>query len=281
MEHRHSTNPSTGQDRQTRIESALRFCEQSRRLILSHFSPAGIRAESKGDGSPVTIADRGAEELLRRLIAAEFPDDGVLGEEFGETAGRSGFRWVLDPIDGTRAFMHGVPLFGTLIGIELHGEPVGGVCDLPALGERVFALAGGGAWLQREGTPPARTRVSSVVDAGQATCCYTTPTTFKPRNAMSVFDQLARTFGETRGWSDCYGYVLVATGRADAMIDAVMHRWDVAALIPIIREAGGEMTGWDGERTGAMRDAIAGNPAMHAALHRVCQTGQSGRRIDG
>ena len=264
-----------------RLQGALDFAQPACELILKHFSAAGTRFDIKDDGTPVTIADKGAEEILRREIERAFGDDGIVGEEFGTLAakvgpGQSGYRWVLDPIDGTKPFTHGVPLFGLLIGIEHGSDELGWTCDaglcvLPALGEAVFAQRGCGAWhvgqLNRDYGPLAsRARVSAHTDLGAATCCYTSMNGFERKGRGEVPRRIGQRFGEVRGWSDCYGYVLVATGRVEAMIDPAMKPWDVSALVPIITEAGGVMTGWKGETGSSMPDCIAGNVAGHAAL---------------
>jgi len=258
-----------------RVQQALAWLPQTRVVILRHYSAAGTAADVKSDASPVTIADRACEELLRGLIATAFPGDAVLGEEFGQQqpaagAVASGFRWLVDPIDGTRAYCRGVPLFGTLIGVECQGACVGGICDCPALGETVWAWTGGGCWHQQGQSPgdvprregAARSRVSVRAGRAGSICGFTAAQGFAERGRAEVLGGLMQRFEDLRGWSDCYGYVLLATGRLEAMVDPAMKPWDVAALVPIVREAGGVISAWGGEAesaTSAMTDCIAGS----------------------
>lgn len=209
---------------------------------------------TKSDGSYVTIADREAEAYLRRRIAERFPDDGVLGEEEGEREGRSGRRWILDPIDGTFAFVHGVPFYGVLIALEIDGEPSVGVVNIPALSEIVAAATGLGCFFNGE-----TARVSATASLDEALLLATDfhgCARYSLGRAAELLQARART---SRTWGDCYGYVLVATGRADVMFDPVMNLWDCAPLLPIMEEAGGTFTDWRGERTINGGNSIATN----------------------
>ena len=209
---------------------------------------------TKSDGSYVTIADREAEAYLRRQIADHYPDDGIVGEEEGESQGRSGRRWIVDPIDGTFAFVHGVPFYGVLIGLEIDGELSVGVINIPALDEIVSAAKGAGCFLNGE-----RTRVSSTTrleDALLLCTDFRSCERYGFGRAAELMQARAKT---SRTWGDCYGYVLVATGRADVMLDPVMNLWDCAALLPIMEEAGGTFTDWRGVRTAAGTNSIATN----------------------
>ena len=222
-------------------------------IALAH-AGSKLERERKHDGSIVTIADREAETLLRRRIAERYPDDSVLGEEFGETQGKSDRRWIVDPIDGTFSYAHGVPLFGTLIGVEIGGEPAVGVIHMPALPETISAATGLGASLDG-----VRVRVSSVSPLHEAlVLCGDLLGARNPEKARAMHAIAARA-GAQRGWGDCYAYVLVASGRADVALDPVMSIWDCAALLPIIEEAGGKFSDWCGRRTIDGGDAIATN----------------------
>ncbi len=248
-----------------RWEFGLLLLAQTRRVVMGAFSYRGMAAEVKGDDSPVTKADRECEVLLREKIAAVFGADTIVGEEYGVSEGSSEFRWVLDPIDGTRAFCRGVPLFGTLIGIEFRDHtglwvPAAGICDLPAMDETVSAISGGGCWLRRGNNAAERCGVSTVTEKARSVAGLTALQLFDEAGRPDIPAAMVRTFGDVRGWSDCYGYVLVATGRLEAMIDPVMKPWDVSALIPIVTEAGGVITGWRGERGSDAGNAIAGSP---------------------
>jgi histidinol phosphatase-like enzyme (inositol monophosphatase family) len=225
------------------------------RRTLAYFN-ADLTVDRKRDGSPVTEADREAEAVMRGVIGRAFPDHAILGEEEGETAGAGPCRWIIDPLDGTRTFVRGVPLYGTLVGVELGGEPVVGVIYLPALDELVAAARGEGCtW---NGRP---CRVSSVSQLEQGLLAVTDERVARGR--AGGFDRLAARTELQRTWADCYGYVLVATGRAEVAVDPVMEVWDCAALLPVVEEAGGRFTDWKGERTIRGRDAVATNGLLH------------------
>ncbi len=232
-----------------RLEFAIAVSREAAKLIMSYFLSADLVVDQKRDRTPVTAADRGAEELIRDRIAKRFPDDGVFGEEFGETTGRNGVRWVLDPVDGTKAFIHGVPLFGTLIGLEADGELLAGVCRLPALHEVIYGAKSLGAWWQVNELPVRRARVSAVEKLSDALVCTTSFNNWRDVHQFAAFERMNAAARETRGWSDCYGHALVATGRADVMIDPLLNPWDAAALVPILREAGGTFFDWSGAET--------------------------------
>ena len=208
----------------------------------------------KADGSYVTIADREAEAYLRRKIAERFPDDGVLGEEDGEHEGRSGRRWIVDPIDGTFSFVHGVPLYGVLVALEIDGQPTIGVVNMPALNEIVSAATGAGCFFNGEPTHVSSTK--SLADALLLCTNFHDCARHGFERAAELLQQRARS---SRTWGDCYGYVLVATGRADVMLDPVMNLWDCAPLLPILEEAGGTFTDWNGVGTIDGGNSIATN----------------------
>lgn len=212
--------------------------------------------ETKDDGTPVTRADRDAEEVLRRMIREQFPDHRILGEEQGETEGDSEYRWILDPVDGTKSFVHGVPLWGTLVGVEHRGVPIVGACRLPALGEIV--MAGRGLGCTWNGRPA---RVSDAGSLSDATLVMTSPRGL--RRDMPRYRELEDAVALVRGWSDCYAYCLVATGRAEIAIDSVMKPWDSAPFLPILEEAGGRFTDWSGRATIHGGNAIATNGLLH------------------
>jgi histidinol phosphatase-like enzyme (inositol monophosphatase family) len=228
------------------------------RLALSYFQ-TGVEADRKTDLSPVTIADREGEKLLRRLIEERFPRHAILGEEMG-VSGDSRYRWILDPIDGTRSFVRGVPLFGVLVALEIEEEPVVGVCYLPALDEMV--AAGRGEGCRWNGRPA---RVSTVRTLEEALVSLTEPGALSDMHP-EFWERLKKKAGLIRGYSDCYGHVLVATGRAEVMLDPVMNLWDNAALMPIVEEAGGSFTDWRGRRTIEGGSAISTNGALLDAV---------------
>ncbi|MBX3376546.1 MAG: histidinol-phosphatase [Phycisphaeraceae bacterium] len=249
-----------------RLDLALAAANQAGELLLSYFRRRSFSTEQKVDGSPVTTADREAEQLIRRLVHDAFPTDGVLGEEFGETPAPSGYRWIIDPIDGTTSFIHGVPLWGTLIGIEHEGRMVAGVIHMPALAESIYAAAGGGAWHSFQGAAPRLAHVSSTSDLQQAMLCITSLDYFTRNNREAAFFKLARATRSMRGWSDCYSHLLLATGRCDAVVEPGVHPWDMAASLAIIPEAGGACTDWEGKPSAYSGNGILSNGAIHDGL---------------
>ncbi|MCY3602327.1 MAG: histidinol phosphate phosphatase, partial [Chloroflexi bacterium] len=226
-----------------------------------------LTVELKADGTPVTEADRRAEEAMRELFARETPGFGVLGEEQGESAGDGRYRWVIDPIDGTKSFIHHVPLFGTLVALERDGEPVVGVVDCPAVGETAWARRGGGAYLNGEPT-----RVSETDSLGGATVLTTSSASLQLRTPAG-FAKLAREVGLVRSWGDCYGYLAVIAGRAEAMIDPRVNPWDIAPFAVLLEEAGGRLTTWAGV-DGAGEDAVATNGRIHQQLLELLTGGE-------
>jgi len=226
------------------------------RRTLAYFGTGTAAAEAKADHTPVTLADRESERLIRTIIARAFPDHAVLGEEDGETAGTAPVRWIVDPLDGTRTFVRGVPLYGTLIGVEVRGEPSIGVVYLPALDEMVAAARGlGCTW---NGRP---CRVSGAAALGDALAVVTDERAARSRSG--AWDRVVTSTAMQRTWADCYGYVLIATGRAEVALDPAMNVWDCAALLPIVEEAGGRFTDWSGQRTIHGGEAVATNGALH------------------
>jgi len=221
-----------------------------------------LQVDQKRDLTPVTDADRGAEEILRQRIHEAYPADGIFGEEFGEEPGRSGCRWIIDPIDGTKAFVRGVPLFGTLVALECQREPVMGVCHFPALGEVIYAARGAGAWWRLPSGETREARVSAVDKLARATVCYTEIAGWQATRRTKKLLRLCDICELARGWGDCYGHMMVATGRADIMVDPLLNPWDAAALIPIVREAGGHFLDWHGRLTDGAGNGISVNAAL-------------------
>ena len=225
-------------------------------VALSHYRTA-IAVESKGDGSPVTIADREAEQAARDWIAQRFPADGILGEEFGARDGTSGRRWLLDPIDGTKSFVRGVPLWGTLIAVAEGDKVLAGAAYFPAVNEIIAAAPGEGCWWNGR-----RASVSTVSTLASATALVTDDRAFATIAQRDAWIALADSAGIARSWGDCFGYLLVATGRAEVMVDPIINPWDAACFLPIIEEAGGVFTSLSGERTAFGGHAIATNSAL-------------------
>lgn len=253
-----------------RVAAMRAVAERAGRLTLTYFQHPALAVERKADASPVTEADRACETLVRRTLRAEFPQDGLMGEEHGHEPGTSGWDWVIDPIDGTVSFAHGVPLYGVLIGLErVDGgsrRVVAGTCELPAMRERVWAARGRGAWWEREGEPPAPARVTAPRPLAQALVGTTGIEYFRRAGAEPVLDALHARAGRVRGWSDCYALALAATGRCDAVVEPWMNPWDSGPFPVIFEEAGGAFSAWDGTPGIHGRTAVAAHPALHAEL---------------
>jgi histidinol-phosphatase len=247
--------PTPDETLAARLRLAREAALQAGRITLRYFLNE-FQRETKADGSVVTIADRESEQFMRGLIAEAFPDDGILGEEFGEKTGTSGYRWILDPIDGTLSFAQGVPLYGVLVGVEdvaARRCPIG-VVHMPALGETVYARTGGGCTWERQpagegAVITSRARVSTVDRLDQSVLLSTDFWKLPPEPRRQALARLAARCRVARTWADCYGYVLVATGRAEVMLDPEMKPWDAAPMQAILEEAGGSFTDWAGAPT--------------------------------
>lgn len=251
-----------------RLNFALEAINDAHEFILSHYQ-TGVAIHRKSDDSPVTIADKGAEQLLRDRIGSSFPDDAIMGEEHDDKEGTSGYRWILDPIDGTKAFIHGAPLFGCLIGIEHEQEMVAGLCGFPALQELIYACKGQGAWWMKGPAEPVRCEVTTTNELSEAMMSYTQITGYHDTQRTAAFERIIKATRLARGWGDCYGHMLVATGRADISIDPEMNPWDSAALLPIVTEAGGHFFGWNGEASINTNDGISTNAALKSDVLAV------------
>ena len=233
----------------SRLELALAAAREAGEVTLRYFQREDLAVELKPDASPVTAADREAEQMLRRRILAAFPRDALMGEEFSDHDGTSGYRWIVDPIDGTKSFVAGVPLYGTMVGVEHQGRAVVGVIHMPALDETVYAATGEGAWYVCHGAPPRQARVGCTARLADGLFCTTDVRSYAEHNRRAAYERLEAAARITRTWGDCYGYLLVATGRAALMVDPVMNVWDAAAVQPILEEAGGTFTDWRGDPT--------------------------------
>jgi histidinol-phosphatase len=239
------------------LDFALSLADDSRGILRRHFG-AGLTVEWKGDNTPVTLADKAVEEGMRNRMLKETPGYGIWGEEFGREPGKTGREWVVDPLDGTKAFIHGVPLFGTLIALLDDGIPVLGVIDLPILGERVHAVRGGGAF--RNGSP---CRVSPVSRLDEALLLDGSITTMERLGHGPAWAGLRGRARLHRGWGDCYGHFLVAVGAAEVMADPVVEAWDIAPMAVILPEAGGRFSGFSGGDGIAERTGLSTNGALH------------------
>jgi histidinol phosphatase-like enzyme (inositol monophosphatase family) len=234
--------PETNEFKQL-LDFAVRVGREAGDITHRYFKGSYI-AEYKADLSLVTVADREAERHIREAIQTAFPDDGILGEEEAEKLGSSNRRWIIDPVDGTFSFVHGIPLYAVLIGLEVDGESVLGVVNLPALDELIYAARGLGCFWNGE---PAH--VSATQSLSHALLLSTDFGTCDQHGFGQAAEALQRQVSARRAWGDAYGHVLVATGRAEVMLDPIMNVWDCAALLPILEEAGGTFTDWHGHRS--------------------------------
>jgi histidinol-phosphatase len=247
----------------TRYEAAVEATQEAGRLALG-FYDTNVAVEWKHDESPVTVADRNAETLLRQTLLGKFPNDAFLGEEYGDQPGSSGFRWVVDPVDGTRSFVRGIPIWATLVGLEYKGEQIAGIADLPAMGDTYRALRGDGAYRGER-----RIHVSSIAKLSDAMMFYSSISWFEKAGRRDTFLQLAVKTQRQRGFGDFYGFVLVAQGSGEVMIEHGVHVWDVVGLKALIEEAGGRFTDWEGNPTVERPDVLATNGVLHDEILRL------------
>lgn len=262
--------PDIAPDVARRLDLALALGREVGETSLRYFQRHDLAVELKGDGSPVTEADKLAESIIRRRLAREFPDDAILGEEEGELPGRSGFRWIIDPIDGTRPFTRGIPTFGNLIGIEFVATEkprvVAGVANFPALHELFWGAEGAGAWWQSPRTDPVRLRVSRQRALAEAVVDSLSPQSFLKAERWRTFEHLSRSTRRLRSWSDAYSFALVAAGRIEGAVDFGAKIWDVSPFGIIVKEAGGRITCWHGTDSLTTGTYVASNAILHDEL---------------
>ncbi len=223
-----------------------------------------VEVLSKEDDSPVTIADRETEKIIRDEIQKIYPDHGIIGEEYGETNSNSRVKWVLDPIDGTKSFIHGVPFYTTLIGVLIDNEPVIGVVNAPALDELCAAAIGYGATLNGK---PCRVRQTNKLE--DATFLMTEIRKFRKYNMDGMFQELLDKTKIHRTWGDAYGHMMVAIGRADLMFDPELSIWDAAALLPILKEAGGIFSDVNGKETIHSGNGFSTNKNLYSEVMSI------------
>jgi myo-inositol-1(or 4)-monophosphatase len=248
----------------TYLDFATETAYLAGRLTLGYFQ-TGVRPNFKADDSPVTVADHQAEELIRGRIERTYPRHAIVGEEYGlKEASGSRYRWYVDPIDGTKSFVRGVPLYAVLIGLEIDGAIQVGVAYFPALGEMLAAASGEGCWWN--GRPA---RVSQISSLERAVVAFTDPANFESYGRSQEWARIKRATYYRAGWGDAYGHALVATGRVELMLDPIMNSWDCGPFPAILSEAGGYFGDWQGNPT------IHGNEAMsttQALLPQVLAT---------
>ena len=244
-------------DWRARYEKAIDVTRKAAQVALRYFDTA-LTVESKADASPVTVADRETEQALRRGLQAAFPNDGFLGEEYGDTPGSTGYRWVLDPIDGTRSFVRGIPTWATIVGLEYRGELLAGVVEAAPFGHTYHALRGHGAYRNDR-----RIHVSDEADLGKSLVFYSSVSWFLKAGKERNFIDLVRASEKQRGYGDWYGFMLVAQGSGEVMVEHGVHAWDVGAIIPIVEEAGGRFSDWDGKIDIHRPDTLVTNGKLH------------------
>lgn len=239
---------------------AVELAEAAGEIIRPLFADPSLAVDTKSDATPVTAADRNAEERIREMIAARYPDHGIMGEEFGVERADAEYSWIIDPIDGTKSFITGCPLFGTLIALLRNGQPQIGLIHQPILNQT--CLGNGSRTLMNGRT----VRVRDTADLSAVTLLLTSFTSVGQAQDQAGFDRLVSQVALARTWGDCYGYLLVASGFADIMLDPIVNDWDKLALIPVIRGAGGIITDWQGKDPVAGSSIVAASSALHSEV---------------
>jgi histidinol-phosphatase len=253
------------------LELAHRLADAADRVSAERFRAGDLVVSTKPDMTPVSDADRAAEEAIRALLAAERPEDSILGEEFG-AAGHSSRQWIIDPIDGTANYVRGVPVWATLIALAIDGVPVLGVVSAPALNRRWWAATGGGAWIRDTETGPSgarRLHVSRVAELADASLSYNSIQHWDMHGRLDELIALSRKVWRTRAYGDMWSYMMVAEGLIDVAGEFDLQPYDMAALVPIIEEAGGTFTSADGEAGPWHGSALATNGLLHDAVLEV------------
>jgi myo-inositol-1(or 4)-monophosphatase len=249
--------PMTAENYSPYLDFITETAFQAGRLTLGYYQ-AGAQTDWKADDTPVTVADRKAEELIRGRIEKRFPAHAILGEEFGSQGeANASHRWIIDPIDGTKSFIHGVPLYAVLIGLEIEGKVEVGAAYFPALDEMIAAATGLGCWWNGR-----RAHISPVTALDKAVLSCTTTKNFAHYGYQKAWERLLKACYFQTGWGDAYGYLLVATGRAEIMLDAVMAPWDCGPFPPILNEAGGYFGDWRGNPTIYAKEALATSQSL-------------------
>jgi len=250
--------PTTADD----LAVALTLAAEADLIAMDRYRAQDLGIQLKADKSIVTDADTRVERVIRDHLTEARPHDAVLGEEFG-SVGESRRQWIIDPIDGTSNFARGVPIWGALIALVVDGVPEVGVVSAPALGRRWWGSTGHGAWLQQHGDEPRRIRVSGVDSLADATLSYNNLQTWDQYGYLDQLVALSRAVGRTRAFGDLWSYMLLAEGAIDIAGEFDMKPWDIAALVPVIREAGGRLTTTSGEENVFEPGVIATNGILH------------------
>jgi len=252
------------------LDFAVRIAEEAGRISLKYFrAPLAVSSKSDSSFDPVTRADRETEARLRQLITASFPEHGIVGEEHGITEGGR-MRWIIDPIDGTRGFISGSPMWGMLLGLMDGDEPVLGVIHNPFLRETFYGSEAGAYYRSHEGERAMHTRTRESLSEAVLYCTH--PAMFNDERSRAAFERVDAACQFSRFGSDCYGYALLAAGYADLVVEDSLEPYDVIPLIPVVRAAGGVISGWDGgSPLQGGRIIAAGNPALHEQALKLLQ----------
>ncbi|KTS05691.1 inositol monophosphatase family protein [Microbacterium testaceum] len=247
---------------------ALRLADAADAVAMARFDAAGLRIDTKADRTHVTEADLATERAIREILDAERPGDAVLGEEYG-TSGDTARRWVIDPIDGTHNYMRGIPIWATLIALSVGEVPMVGVVSQPALGRRWWAATGHGAWTNTPADEPRRIHVSAVDDVAKASVSFQSVEQWRDVDLLPALDRLTRAVWRDRGYGDALPYMWLAEGRLELVAEFGVKEYDVAALAPIVREAGGRFTAFDGSDRLDAGSSFATNGILHDDFFRL------------
>lgn len=247
------------------LELALCIADAADAVTMSRFDAADLSVETKADASPVTEADLAAERAIRELLASERPADGVFGEEFG-TSGDASRQWIIDPIDGTANYLKGIPMWTTLIALAIDGVPRVGVASQPALGRRWWAATGLGAWTDGDSAGPRRLQVSNVSTVAESSISFQSISQWDEVGRADTLVRMSRAVWRDRGYGDTWPYMLLAEGRLEFVAEFGVKEYDIAALVPIITEAGGRFTDIDGNDSLSSRSSLATNGLLHHAF---------------
>ncbi|WP_312167223.1 inositol monophosphatase family protein [Microbacterium sp.] len=258
------TDSTHSADLSSDLALALRLADAADAQSLARFDSADLEIRTKADRSHVTDADLATERAIREILASERPDDGIFGEEFG-AEGSTERQWIIDPIDGTANFLRGVPLWGTMIALAVDGVPQVGVVSMPALSRRWWGSTGSGAWTATD-DGPRRLHTSDVSSLDDASVSFQSITQWADAGRLPQLLTLADRVWRDRAYGDIYAYMLLAEGRLEMVAEFGVKEYDIAAAVPIVREAGGRMTGFDGAETISDLSTLASNGTLHDAF---------------
>jgi len=250
------------------LELALRLADAADAASMSRFDAADLDVSLKADATHVTEADLATERAIRSLLEAERPSDGVFGEEYGIT-GDSVRQWIIDPIDGTANYLKGIPMWTTLIALSIDGVPRVGVASQPAIGRRWWAATGLGAWTSTPGGDPKRLAVSAVDAIADSSVSFQSIGQWRDAGKLDALERLTSSVWRDRGYGDAWPYMLLAEGRLELVAEFDVKEYDIAALVPIVTEAGGRFTSFDGEDSLSARSSLATNRVLHDAYLRL------------